>query len=235
MQNILYKKELLSDELRRLLDKIGTNRATHSDTYLFHQGMDAKEVYLVKKGLIQISMLSSEGEELMLRMCKTDDIVGELTLFCDEPKYLLNAKVIEAGEVLVINIDTLQKELMVNHSLSIEMMKWVSNHMRKFQSKLRDLLLNGKKGAFYSTLIRLSNSYGIKTDDGIRIDMVFTNHELAKFCGATREYVNRMLSELRKKNIVSTDSSGKILIKDLHYLKMKNRCENCPIEVCNID
>lgn len=33
-------------------------------------------------------------------------------------------------------------------------------HMRKQHSKFRDLLLYGKKGALYSTLIRLANSYG---------------------------------------------------------------------------
>jgi len=235
LQTLSYKRELLSDELRQLLKSIGTVRSIHEDSYLFHQGMDAKEMYLIKSGLIQISMLSSEGEEMVLRICRTDDIVGELTLFCDHPKYLLNAKIIESGEVFVINIDKLQKELMINHHLSIEMMKWVSNHMRKFQTKLRDLLLNGKKGALYSTLIRLSNSYGVQMNDGILIDMALTNQELARFCGATREYINRMLGELRKKGILSIDSSGKILIKNLQYLKEKNRCENCPIEICNID
>ena len=30
----------------------------------------------------------------------------------------------------------------------------------KTQTKFRDLVLNGKKGALYSTLIRMTNSYG---------------------------------------------------------------------------
>ncbi|MEN0647782.1 cyclic nucleotide-binding domain-containing protein [Caldifermentibacillus hisashii] len=93
MQTLSNKRERLSDELRQLLKSIGTVRSIHEDSYLFHQGMDAKEMYLIKSGLIQISMLSSEGEEMVLRICRTDDIVGELTLFCDDPKYLLNAKV----------------------------------------------------------------------------------------------------------------------------------------------
>ncbi|WAA09339.1 Crp/Fnr family transcriptional regulator [Fervidibacillus albus] len=231
----VHNKEFLSVELRQLLESIGTLRTFQEGTYLFHQGMDAKEIYLIKSALVQVSLLSSEGEELMLRICKKDDIVGELTLFCDNPKFLLNTKVVETGEVFAINIESLQKELIINHTLSIEMMKWVSNHMRKFQSKIRDLLLNGKKGALYSTLIRLTNSYGIKRSDGILIDMPFTNQELAKFCGATREYVNRMLGELRKKDVLAIDSSGKILIKDLVYLKIKNNCENCTVEVCNMD
>ncbi|WP_138418576.1 Crp/Fnr family transcriptional regulator [Aquibacillus sediminis] len=228
--------ELISKELQNLLESIGSIKKMHKDTYLFHEGMDAHEIYVIQSGLVQVEKLTSEGKELLLRLCKQNDIVGELTLFTDDPKYLLSAKVLEAGEVLVVNKDTLEKELMANGTLTFEFMKWVSNHMRKFQSKIRDLLLNGKKGALYSTLIRLSNSYGVETSEGIFIDMALTNQELAKFCAATRESVNRMLSELRKLNVISIeDGTGKITIKDIQYLRDEIGCENCPIEVCNID
>ena len=59
--------------------------------------------------------------------------------------------------------------------------------MRRQQAKYRDLLLYGKKGAFYSTLLRLANSYGIKRDDGIYIDIALTNQELAEFAATSRE------------------------------------------------
>ena len=100
---------------------------------------------------------------------------------------------------------------------------------------MRDLLLNGKRGALYSTLIRLSNSYGVKQNNGILINIQLTNQDIARFCGATREYVNRLLNELKRKDILALDSTGKILIKDIEYLRKENQCENCPIEICNID
>src|SRR5690606_20346053 len=106
---------------------------------------------------------------------------------------------------------------------------------RRLQSKMRDLLLNGKRGALYSTLIRLSNSYGVKQNNGILINIQLTNQDIARFCGATREYVNRLLNELKRKDILALDSTGKILIKDIEYLRKENQCENCPIEICNID
>src|SRR5690625_7767180 len=113
----------------------------------------------------------------------------------------------------------MEKNLKKNGDLAIEFMKWGSDHMRKFQTKIRDLLLNGKKGALYSTLIRLSNSFGIKQHGGILIDLPLTNQELAQFCAATRKSVNRMLSVLRKLNVISMTKEGKILIKNITYLK----------------
>ena len=78
-------------------------------------------------------------------------------------------------------------------------MKWMGIDQQKTQTKFRDLMLHGKKGALYSTLIRLSNSYGVKKENGVLIDLVLTNQDLANFCGMTREVVNRMLAELKKR------------------------------------
>ncbi|WP_245243500.1 helix-turn-helix domain-containing protein, partial [Mesobacillus selenatarsenatis] len=60
------------------------------------------------------------------------------------------------------------------------------------------------------------------------------NQELANFCGTSREVVNRLLSELRKSNIISIDK-GFITVHALNVLKREIDCENCPVEVCNIE
>lgn len=160
-------KELLSRELHELLKSISTKRKMKKHTYLFQEGMDAEELYLIQSGLIEIGKLTSDGKDLTLRICQKNDIVGELTLFTEEPRYMLSAKVLEDGEVLVINKNKLEKELIQNGDLTFEFMKWMSTHLRKIQSKIRDLLLHGKKGALYSTLIRLSNSYGVERSNRI--------------------------------------------------------------------
>ncbi|WP_456274409.1 Crp/Fnr family transcriptional regulator [Bacillus sp. AK031] len=227
--------ELVSKELRDLLTSISTPRKVNEETFLFQEGEEASELFLIKKGLFQVSKLAMDGGELNLRICKANDIIGELTLFSEDAKYMLSAFALAESEVLVIKRDVLEAELMKNASLTFEFMKWISTHLRKNQSKIRDLVMNGKKGALYSTLIRFTNSYGVETDKGILIDIHMTNQEFAKFCAATRESVNRMLSELKKKDVIEMTKEGKILIKDLVYLKDEIGCENCPIDICNID
>ncbi|CCU60830.1 Crp/Fnr family transcriptional regulator [Bacillus subtilis] len=227
--------DLISSDLHELLESISTKRKMEKHTYLFREGMDAEELYLIQSGLIEIGKLTSDGKDLTLRICQKHDIVGELTLFTEEPRYMLSAKVLEDGEVLVINKNKLEKELIQNGALTFEFMKWMSTHLRKIQSKIRDLLLHGKKGALYSTLIRLSNSYGVERSDGILINIILTNQDLAKFCAAARESINRMLGDLRKKGVISIDESGKIILHKRDYLRCEIECENCPLEICNID
>src|SRR5690625_4138379 len=89
----------ISSELQKLLDSISTIKKVDKGSYIFQEGTDAQNIYMIKSGLVQISKLTTDGQELILRICRERDFIGELTLFCDNPKYLLSAKVLESGEV----------------------------------------------------------------------------------------------------------------------------------------
>lgn len=229
------KKIFMPESIKELLNSLDHTMKMQKGTFLFQEGMPAKELYIIRSGRVQISKISQDGKELTLRICTVGDIVGELTLFTNEAKYLLNAKVLESGEVAVLKKEYLEQQLIENGALAYEFMKWMSDHFRRTQTKFRDLVLHGKKGALYSTLIRMTNSYGITREDGsILINIPLTNQDLANFCGTSRESINRMLSDLRKDEIISVNK-GKITIHDLEYLKKEINCENCPPELCNID
>ena len=201
---------------------------------MFQEGQVAAEMFLILSGRIQISKMNAEGQELYLRLCSEHEIVGELTLFTEDPRYIFNARVIEDSHVAGIQLDALEKALFENSNLGYQFIKWMNDHIRRTMTKFRDLVLYGKKGALYSTLIRLSNSYGIQKEDGIHITVPITTQDLAHFCGTAREIVSRMLTDLKKKKII-TITQKKIIIHDLDYLKEENDCENCPISQCTID
>lgn len=203
-------------------------------SFLFREGQEAKELFIILSGKVQISKMNAEGKELYLRLCNKNDIVGELTLFTVGPRYLFNARVVEDGEAAAVNIENLEQTLFNNNQLAYQFLKWMNDHIRKTITKFRDLVLHGKKGALYSTLIRLSNSYGIEQKDGIHINVPITNQDLANYCGTARESVSRMLGELRDEGIISIHRK-RIIIHDLHFLKQQIDCENCPKEFCNIE
>ncbi|WP_096156743.1 Crp/Fnr family transcriptional regulator [Bacillus sp. FJAT-45066] len=222
------------DSLHELIQLVHHTVKVKKGSFLFQEGMSASEIYVIKNGKIQVSKGAADGKELTLRICSKNEIVGELTLFTEDPKYLLNAKAMEDCEVMVVKKDVLEEEFLHNNQLAFEFMKWMSDHFRRTQTKFRDLIMLGKKGALYSTLIRMTNSYGVMTANGIVIDMHLTNQVLANFCGTTRESVNRMLSELKKDKIVSIHR-GKITILDIDFLKKEVNCESCPIKYCTIE
>lgn len=227
-------KSSLSYELNELINSANRAFDCPRGSYLFREGQEAKEVYIILSGKAQILKMNPQGQELLLRLCGENDIVGELTLFTIDPKYIFSARIIEDARIAALNIGDLEEAFFKNSKLALEFLKWMNDHMRKTMTKFKDLVLYGKKGALYSTLIRLSNSYGVETDDGITIEVPLTTQDLANFCGTAREIVSRLLSDLKRRKIISINSR-KITIHNLAYLKKENNCDNCPIEYCNVE
>ncbi|WP_042463234.1 Crp/Fnr family transcriptional regulator [Neobacillus dielmonensis] len=227
-------KPTKSIEIRELLHIADRTMKVEKGQYLFQEGQDAGELFLIVSGKIQISKLSPEGRELSLRICSENEICGELTLFTQSPKYLLSALMLEDGEIAVVRKETIEQKLFEDSALAFEFIKWLSDHLRKTQMKFRDLILYGKKGALYSTLIRMTNSYGIEKTDGILINLSLTNQELANFCGTTRESINHLLKDLKHDGLISIYKK-KITVHNLQYLRQQIGCENCPVVFCSIE
>ena len=201
--------------------------------YLYQENTSANELFYILSGKVQVNKIVPDGRELTIRLCSQHDMVGESILFSNAPKHSTNAKMIESGEVVAINKEDLEKQITKNNDLAVEILTWLATQNRKAQTILSDLVLNGKKGALYSTLIRLTNSYGTETENGIVITHPFTNQELANFCGTSREVINRLLAELRKQEVLSVQK-GIITIHNIPFLRNEIDCINCPIDVCNI-
>lgn len=204
-------------------------------THIFQEGERAETIFLIKSGTVQISKETESGKELTIRICGKNCLIGESLMFCKFTSHSSTAKALEASEIYSMHNDLLESFIQDQPTLMIDYLKWIQTENIKNQSRLRDLILHGKKGALYSTLIRLANTYGeFRSDNEVYITITLTNTELANLCATSREMVNRMLTDLRKNRIISM-VKGYITIHDLTHLKNEIDCENCPLAICRID
>ncbi|WP_209124565.1 Crp/Fnr family transcriptional regulator [Alkalihalobacillus sp. BA299] len=219
------------DTLKNIMKPVSIKAPTH----LFWEGDDANELYYIRSGLIKLKKTTSEGKELILSIMGSGHLLGEFGGY-GEKKHRYNAELVEDVEIGVVKIKELENLLAQFGNFAIGFMNWLGFINQKEQSKLHDLLLNGKAGALASTLIRMSNSYGVTTEQGILLDIKLTNTDIAEFIGATRESVNRFLNIWREDGILSI-RNGQITIKKLNELRCICNCPSypaCPIEICRI-
>ncbi|BDQ60086.1 hypothetical protein EfsSVR2332_01640 [Enterococcus faecalis] len=81
------------------------------------------------------------------------------------------------------------------------------------------MLMNGKFGAVCTQIYEMYDSFGVETEEGILIDFVVTNEEIAHFCGITSaSSVNRMMQQLKELGAIEL-RNRKILIKDLDMIR----------------
>lgn len=204
------------------------------DQYLFRQGDAVTDLYLIRTGQVLITKTTPDGRELSLRFLGPGDLIGEVLVTDASTQYLVDAKVTEEATLAVYRQDVLKQTLKQDADALLDILNYTQLMYRKDQTKFRDLVLHGKKGALYSTLIRLSNSYGQKQADGIHLTQSFTNQELANFCATSRESVNRLLSDLKKQAVIS-EKNQQLIIHDLDFLKQTINCDQCPVILCTIN
>ncbi|WP_332632372.1 Crp/Fnr family transcriptional regulator [Halalkalibacter flavus] len=222
----------LSDKTLTALTEIMYEQHIEAGTYLFWEGDTADKLFYIKKGNVKLTKATSDGKEYILNMFDNGDLFGELSSFMSI-NYSYNAMALTDCVIGVIQQKDLEILLWQHGEIAVEFLKWTSLLNQITQSKLRDLTFHGKLGALCSTLIRMANSYGESFSGGIRITKKVKNGELGEYIGATRESVNRMLSDLRGKEILAQEK-GYLIIRDLDKLKDICHCENCPLEICRM-
>lgn len=202
---------------------------------MFSEGELSEEVFFIQSGSVRISKDTESGRILTLRISGAQTFIGETSVFCETIYHSVSATAIEPTQVLALSRSQLEKLLSASSENMMEWMKLIQAHNLKNETRFRDLLLHGKKGALFSTLVRLSNTYGVQQENGgILINYSLTNQELANFCATSREVVNRMLNELKNNQTISFQK-GIITIHDFAFLRKEIECDHCPIDICRID
>ena len=203
-------------------------------TVLFQEKDSVEFVYLVLSGTVALGRVHMRGKDFILKLLNSSELIVEYQIFKHNPRYQFYAKTLADSEILAIKKEQFEEFIMNDPDAMNAFVSWLSTSYLKAQMKCQDLIMNGKKGGLYSILIRLCNTYGIKTDEGILIDLPLTHQELANLTFGTREVIQRALKDLREEDVISYDQQ-KFLIKDLGYLRKEVDCQNCAYEICGVN
>lgn len=183
--------------------------------------MDDENAYILKEGVVKVSVLMRDGREFNITYLKGFDILSmfkDAVVDCKFSSLMIRVESDEASFYCVSK--ELFNQLLNKHS---ELVEYVNTYYRKKLSETisrQELMtMNGKSGAIYAFLYNLISLSGKEIKEGILIDMQITNDDIAGFCGiSTRNSVNRILRGLREENVIRI-VDNKILILNADYLK----------------
>jgi CRP-like cAMP-binding protein len=190
-------------------------------SYLTYEGLQDRYAYVLKSGIIKTSVISPDGREFNLRYINNLEIVSllrdEYSQFTDAP---FNIR-IESNRAELYQLDRVQFWKDINNSKELQM--YVKDYYRvrlmHSMKKMQQMLMNGKFGAVCTQIYELYEIFGVPVDDGILIDFIVTNEEIAHFCGITSaSSVNRMMQQLKEMGAIKIHDR-KIVITDLELLK----------------
>ncbi|MBD8070574.1 Crp/Fnr family transcriptional regulator [Bacillus sp. PS06] len=203
----------LSNDNLNKLKEIMRPKAVKAGSHLFWEGEATDKLYFINSGQIKLRTSTEAGKEFLLGIKEAGCLLGEFGGFEDQAYYRYRAEVTVDGEVSAVHLTDLKKLLYQFGSFAVEFMSYLGWMNQVTQMKLHDVLFYDKSGTLASTLLRMSQSYGVKCSDGILLNIELTNKEIADFIGSTRESVNRLLNTWRKEGIIDIISKQIVIIR----------------------
>jgi CRP/FNR family transcriptional regulator len=173
---------------------------------LFLEKQDPRGVFVLCDGEVKLSISSSGGKTLILRIAKPGEILGLMATMSSSP-YELTAETLHPCQVSFVRCD--------------DFLRFVGKHSEAYQGVVRQLAKNyggacaqlrtvGLSASAPEKLARLLLEWSAETKDTkptTQIKMPLTHEEIAEFIGTTRETVTRTLSDFKGRRLVSLQGS----------------------------
>lgn len=195
--------DLDTESLARL-GAVAHTRTFSAGAIIFHRGDPGQVLYVIQAGKVKICLTSPEGQEVSLAVLGPGECFGELALLDGQPRSA-DAFAIEAVTAAAIQRADFIKACMNHPVIAVQVMQVLSRRLRQTDEMVQDLLFLDVHGRVAKKLLELSETHGVRTPQGIRIEMRLTQTELAAMVGASRESVNKVMGYLTEKRYIMTD------------------------------
>lgn len=200
------------------LMKHGTIRKYRNGDQIFPQGALHKNTYFILRGVIRTSYISHNSKEYTVAYWSKGDLVGGPYFINDDTTYLWSGYAVEPTDVLAISGKSLREIALRTPTLAVAMLDALSFKLHWFSLLLQVMGTQSVEGRLGILLLALGTAYGTETEDGLLIRYAFTQSDLAKMIGVSRQWVNNALGQFQKKGAISI-VKGRFLIRNKMILK----------------
>jgi CRP-like cAMP-binding protein len=191
----------LPADVAAALRERSTSIACRRGQRIFGPTRAPEHVYLLEEGVVRLFRLSADGGEVILGYVRPGELFGEVSVITDRPRETF-AECRATARVLRIPRGLFVQTVQANSAVLYELTKRIGERVRRYQSRLEDLVLRNARTRLALTLVRLLDEAATSGAAPGRLGFPLTQEELARLIGTTRQTVNIMLSEFADSGLV---------------------------------
>jgi CRP/FNR family cyclic AMP-dependent transcriptional regulator len=203
------------EELRTLAARTAHKRL-HSGELLFSEGEPCHGLHIIATGKVRIFKTSAGGREQVLAVNQPGESVAELPIF-DGGVYPASAVAIEETQIAFISRQDFQSYCLEHPQVALKVLSVVGARLRRLVGIIEELSFTTIRQRLVATLLKLAQSEGAQTGQGIEFQLPSTHQELANQLGTVRELISRNLMRLQAEGLLEVDAR-RIVVKDLKGL-----------------
>ena len=204
--------ELSADELRLLAVRAVRKRFAEGEL-LFSEGDACRGLHIVASGKLRIFKSSPSGREQVLAVEGPGGSVAELPVFDGGP-YPASVSAVEDSQILFISRDDFRRFCLEHPEVALKMLAVVGARLRRLVGIIEELSFATVRQRLVSALVRLAQTEGTRTEQGIEFQLPGTHQDLAHQLGTVRELVSRNLMRLQADGLLQVDARS-IVVRDM--------------------
>jgi CRP/FNR family transcriptional regulator, cyclic AMP receptor protein len=200
----------LSPEVLGRFNAIGHPSIFPGGALLFVEGQTPRGVYVLCGGKVKLSTTSRDGKVLILRIAGPGEVLG-LSAVVSSTSYELTAQTAMPCQVKFVERDALIRFLAENGEAGLRSAQALSREFQSAYQDIHDLVLARSSAGKLARLLLSCTPLSENGAREIRIRSGLTHEEMAQMIGSSRETVTRLLSDLKKKELIRLEGSTLVI------------------------
>jgi CRP/FNR family transcriptional regulator, cyclic AMP receptor protein len=188
------------------LDSIKSSSAYPEGAILFLENQEARGVFVLCEGEIKLTISSSEGKTMILRIARPGEVLGLMATLSGRP-YELSAETLRPCQVAFVRREDFLRFVAQHPEASQGMVAQLASHYHIACEQLKTVGLSASAPEKLARLLLDWSEGAEETKLGIRITLPLTHEEIGEFIGSSRETVTRTLSDFKSKHLLTFKGS----------------------------
>ena len=200
----------LSPDLLKSFDSFSHRTTYPGGAILFVEGQMPRGAFVLCSGKVKLSTTSKEGKVLVLKMVEPGEIMGLSAMISGEV-FEVTAETVGPCLVNFVEQERLLRLMEQSGELGLRSAQAVSREFQFTYREIHELVLSRSSSGKLARLLLSWIGHEAEKGSEFRIQAPATHEEMAQRIGASRETVTRLLSELRKKDLIKLDGSTLVI------------------------
>jgi CRP/FNR family transcriptional regulator, cyclic AMP receptor protein len=193
-------------------DAVKSSSAYPGGAMLFLERQDPRGVFVICEGEVKLTISSSEGKTLILRVAKPGEILGLMAVISGKP-YEVSAETLHPCQIAFVRREDFLRFMAQHPEASQAIVKQLSSNYRGACEQLRTVGLSVSAQGRLAKLLLDWSADADPTNLGTKIQVRLTHEEIAECIGSSRETVTRTFSEFKSKHLLTLKGST-LMISD---------------------
>lgn len=167
-------------------------------------------LYILLDGKVKLGRCADDGRENILSVLAPPDVFGELSILDPGPQPW-NATAVTEVCAATVDRQRLESWLVEYPEIAGRLLTMLARRLRHTSDTLADLSFIDAPARVAKRLLWLAQRFGIPENGSMRVNHGLTQEELAQLVGATRETVNKALSDFRNRGWIRVDGKSVVI------------------------